>query len=257
MEDESDYYPDWDAYFCQIDGHPASVATDLDFRRFAPLPDKTWLIQISVHLLDPDGFGFPKSNELETLSAIEDGLACALHESLEGILVGRAAFHKQRLYFFYAAHGDAAAACVAKVMMDFPGYQVELALGTEDQWETYFDFLLPDEREFLRIQNRKILAELELSGDNPEEPRLIKHQILFPDETTRQSFQANMVIQGFECTTFQNTVADDMPFILEVSRIETPTEEKMDHVVLLLWEMAEESGAEYDGWETEIKPKKS
>jgi uncharacterized protein (TIGR01619 family) len=251
-EEEEAYHPDWDAYFCLIEDKPASIATDLDLRRFAPFTDSKWMVQISVLVREPDDNGLPRGSELETLSAIEDSLAFQLSEKAEAIQVGRAAFHGYRLFFFYCADTRFVAAAMAAAMQEFTGYKAELVVGEEPEWDTYFQFLLPDAREYQRIQNRKLLEQLEQLGDNADQERLVEHWLYFPTEELRTSFLKWSLGEGFLPIGLEKIDEDELPWKLRLGRNEVPTEEDIDEVVLLLYDTVQEFEGEYDGWETQV-----
>jgi len=248
MEDQ--YQPDWDAYFCMVDDKPASIAVDLDLRRFAPLPEREYFIQISVRVQYPDENGLPMGKELERLSEIEDALSCNFGEKPDAVFVGRSAFHGFRNFYFYSASTDDVASVITNSISDFDGYSAELEISHEPEWETYFEFLLPDAREFQRMQNRKLLEQLESYGDDPEIKRLVEHWIHFSTGEQRSEFMRSIVAKGFVPEIQATSDYEEFPFTLKVSRQDCTSEENIEEVVLFLWELAQESEGEYDGWET-------
>jgi len=249
---EEQYHPDWDAYFCLLDEKPASIAIDLDLRRFAPLEERIHLIHISIRVMDPDENGLPKGHELEKLSEIEDNLSCELGDKLDAVFAGRIAHNGHRSFYFYAATTANAASVVINSISEFEGYSAQLEISEEPEWETYFEFLLPDEREFQRIQNRRLLAQLEEYGDKPDQPRKIEHWIYFPTEENRADFTRSVVSQGYSCENIPAEEGKPLDYKLLVSREDCTTEENIDEVVLYLWETAQEYEGEYDGWETTV-----
>lgn len=251
-EEDEAYHPDWDAYFCLIEDRPASIAADLDLRRFAPFSDSQWMVQISVLVREPDENGLPRGSELETLSAIEDSLAYQLGTQLSAIQVGRAAFHGYRLFFFYCSDTRRVAAAMAEAMQDYPGYKAELVVSEEPDWDTYFQFLLPDAREYQRMQNRKLLIQLEELGDDPDRERLVEHWLYFPSEEQRSAFLKWSLGEGFLPLGFDHESEDELPWKLRLGKNELPQEEEIDEVVLLLFDKVQEFEGEYDGWETQV-----
>ena len=255
-EEEEAYHPDWDAYFCLIEDRPASIATDLDLRRFAPFLDSQWMIQISVLVREPDESGLPRGTELETLSAIEDALAYQLGSQLSAIQVGRAAFHGYRLFFFYCSNPDSVASVMAEAMCDFPGYKAELVVSEEPDWDTYFQFLLPDAREFQRMQNRRLLEELEQLGDDSSQERLVEHWLFFRTEELRSNFLKWALGEGFLPVGLEREEEDELPWKLRLGRNEFTQEEDLDEAVLTLFDKVQEFEGEYDGWETYVVRKR-
>lgn len=251
----NDYRPDWDLYTCHIEDNPAIVGLDLDLRRFAPLSDKPHAIYISVYLNNPRVDGFPQGDEFAVLGEIEDSLVQQLSTALHAHFVGRTISNGVRDFYFYTGNTQLHDKFIADAMTAFPGYKYEFGVKNDKTWQLYFDFLLPDVQEFQRIQNRKVLRTLQQHGDNAEKERQIDHWIYFGTEASREAYWQQIRDLGFKTEEQHTADNGENPYCLHVSRPDKTDEDSIDDVVMLLWELAQQVNARYDGWETVIVAK--
>lgn len=247
-----DYQPDWDIYTCAIEDSPAIIGLDLDLRRFAPLKDKPHAVFISVYLNHPRSDGFPQGDEFATLGEIEDSLVEQLEEKLNAYFVGRTISNGVRDFYFYTGNTLLHDKAISDVMINFPNYRYDFGVQEDRTWELYFDFLLPDVQEFQRIQNRKVMRMLQKHGDISEMERPIDHWIYFSREAERDRYWLHVKKDGFRIEKNSRSSEKDYPFVLHISREDKTTDQRIDQVVMYLWELAREMNARYDGWETVI-----
>jgi uncharacterized protein (TIGR01619 family) len=246
------YQPDWDIYTCQIEDNPAIIGLDLDLRRFAPLAKKPHAIYISVYLNNPRADGFPQKDEFETLGEIEDCLVQQLETTLQAHFVGRTISNGVRDFYFYTANTLLYEKHISEVMVRFPNYRYDYGVKEDKTWELYFDFLFPDVQEFQRMQNRKVLRTLREHGDIAEKERHIDHWIYFSAEADRELYWQQVEQQGFAVEARPEDKNSKQPFGLQLSRNDKTDEESIDNAVMLLWELAQQLNAHYDGWETVV-----
>ncbi|MVT11203.1 DUF695 domain-containing protein [Chitinophaga sp. ysch24] len=249
------YQPDWDIYTCHIEDNPAIIGLDLDLRRFAPLTRKPNAIYISVYLNNPRADGFPQGDEFEVLGEIEDCLVQQLETTLQAHFVGRTISNGVRDFYFYTANTLLYDKHIADAMINFPAYKYDYGVKEDKTWELYFDFLFPDMQEFQRIQNRKVLRTLKEHGDNAEEERHIDHWIYFSGEADRELYWQQAEELGFAIEARPVDKNSHQPFGLQLSRNDKTDEASIDAAVMLLWELAQQLNARYDGWETVVVAK--
>lgn len=248
----NDYRPDWDIYTCNIEDHPAIIGLDLDLRRFAPLNNKPWSLHVSVYLNDPRPDGFPKGKEFEILGQIEDTLVQHMEASLQAHFTGRTISAGVRDFYFYTANPARHETSITEVMNLFPDYKYDYGVKEDKNWALYFDFLFPDVQEFQRIQNRKVLRTLRQRGDLPEKERHIDHWVYFATEADRDLYWKQIQPFGFMVEGWPADTDAELPVGLQVSRNDKTDEDSIDLAVMLLWELAHQMNARYDGWETVI-----
>lgn len=269
----------WDSYLCEVDGKPASILVDLGAVAQAPVPGFPCLGYVTITLRDPDENGFPRREEFETLSVLEDALESALTASEAAVHIGRCITDGRYELIFYTVGSDDWHSRVADIMEALPPYDWEAGAHYEPDWGTYLGFLFPGEQDLLTIQNRRLLLQLREQGDAPEKPRLITHWLDFLDAEGGEAFcrtarergfqveEARMVFGtedgaalsgGGESTLVPGSGpglarltlagAETRPpfFQARVSRVDAP--ENIDEVSFTLLDLALEHGGEYLGW---------
>lgn len=246
------YQPDWDIYTCHIEDKPAIIGLDLGLRRFAPLSKKPYSLFISVYLKEPRADGFPNGEEFSMLGVIEDWLVQEMETSLKAHFVGRTMSDGVRDFYFYTSDIQDYDQHIANAMERFPDYKYECGVKEDKTWELYFDYLFPDTQEFQRIQNRKVLRTLKQHGDIAERERIVDHWIYFSAEAERDVFGQQVQLLGFSIEARPVDEKSPQPYGLKLSRIDRTDEESIDTAVMMLWELAQEMSARYDGWETVI-----
>ncbi|ACU61530.1 protein of unknown function DUF1260 [Chitinophaga pinensis DSM 2588] len=246
------YQPDWDIYTCHIEDKPAIIGLDLGLRRFAPLTRKPYSIFISVYLKHPRPDGFPHGDEFSKLGVIEDCLVQQLETSLNAHFVGRTISNGVRDFYFYSSNTSGYEESIAEAMAQFPDYRYECGMKEDKTWELYFDYLFPDTQELQRIHNRKVLRTLKQHGDIAERERIIDHWVYFSAEAEREIFGQQVERLGFAIEGRPVDEKGPQPYGLKLSRNDRTDEESIDSAVMMLWELAQEVNARYDGWETVI-----
>lgn len=232
---------DWDVYFTHVDGKPASMLLDLGIE--APIPVLSIMGYITLDFRDPDEHGMSKRSEHDKLMEIEDALVPALsHETC--MFVGRCTTDGQRDFFFYMDNARGVEEKVEAVMADFDEYSWDMGLVEEPGWETYLEFLYPDEQGMDTIWNNRVRRQLEEQGDDPSVPREIDHMFFFPSAADRDAFMIEARTENFRTTLSDST--PENPFGLLVQRDDAPDE--IDDVTWPLRELAGAHGGTYDGW---------
>ncbi|GGK82228.1 DUF695 domain-containing protein [Rufibacter glacialis] len=249
-----DYQPDWEVYFCQIESKPAFIGLDLNLATLAPLEEQNQVIEITVPLASVREDGFPEDIEWEALGDIEDALVTAFENGLEAIMAGKTLNAGLRKFYFYASEVLLVEHHLKEVEEAFPQYQFAAETWEDPEWETYLGFLFPEPADLQRIQNGKVLRNLEDLGDNPDVSRKVVHWIYFRDEASLEKYWQEIAAKGYrkEEEGFEPH-SEETPFKLQVS-LEAKTQEETIHdMVLYLWNLAQEQDATYDGWETSIE----
>ncbi|KAA3437885.1 DUF695 domain-containing protein [Rufibacter hautae] len=252
--EENEYQPDWEVYLCQIESRPAFIGLDLNLSSVAPLEEQDKVVEVTVPLLSVREDGFPEDTEWEALGEIEDLLADIFETGLEAVFVGKTLNGGFRKFYFYAREVLMVEHYLTEVAEKFPQYSFEAETWEDPEWETYLEFLFPEPGDFQKIQNLKVLRNLEENGDNPEVIRQVVHYLYFPNEASREKYWQEIAAKGYakEEERFEPDLAET-PYKLRISLASKTQEEPIHDMVLYLWSLAQEYGAEYDGWETSIE----
>ncbi len=234
---------DWDVYFTHVDGKPASMLLDLGIASEAPIPGLSVMCYVTLDFLDPDENGMSKRSEYDRLLTIEDALVPAVtHETC--IFVGRCTTGGQRDFFFYMDNAKGVEEKVEAIMGRFEEYAWDMGLVEEPGWDTYLDFLYPDEQGMDTIWNNRVRRQLAENGDDSAAPREIDHWLYFPSDHDRAAFKIEAEAEKFRVTFLEPE--EDKPFGALVQREDAPDD--IDDVTWPLRELAGAHGGIYDGW---------
>lgn len=238
---------DWDVYFTHMDGKPASILLDLGFGPEAPIPGLSIMCYVTVGVLDPDERGMSKSGENERLLQIEKALVSALAGET-CVFVGQCATGGERDFFFYMDNGKGVEETVESVMAGFEEYPWDMGLVEEPGWDTYLEFLFPDEQGMDAIWNNRMRRQLAENGDDPSVPRRVDHRLSFASEHDRLAFKLEAEAENF--TVAPLDAGEDKPFGALAWRVDAPDD--IDDVTWPLRELAGAHGGTYEGWTCEV-----
>jgi hypothetical protein len=252
----------WDTYFCQVDGSPASILVDLDLAEGAPHAAFPYMGYISVTLRGPDEHGLPGQEEYERLGELEDALESALTADARAVYAGRSASAGHFDFFFYLRSGEGWGTRAGEIMAAFPEYAWESGQQDDPEWQGYISFLFPDDYAMNGIQNRRALRELAAQGDDAQKSREIEHWAVFSDPESAATFSQAVREGGFSplpgLSPLSGDSGEDVVFgqlpsglpeawvSVRFSRTDAP--EDIDAVTYPLVELVQAHGGAYQGW---------
>jgi uncharacterized protein (TIGR01619 family) len=244
---------DWDFYFCELNGRPASILLDLAYGESGPVSGLNECLIMRLTLHDVRDDGLPTRAENERLAELEDALEQVWESDVEDVChVGRVTTNGWRDFFFYCREAPAFYEKLAAVLARFPDYEPEFGLEDDPEWQIYFGLLYPSDREWQMISSERMLRHLEESGDQPQIEREVVHWVSFDTEEARNDFIQKVTQLGFQTRSVPEEEAD-IPFAVEVSRRQTTDRNSIHQAVFTLYDVTQEFGGKYDGWETSVE----
>lgn len=243
----------WDFYFCTVDDRPASIFVNLDLEREAPLPGLSYVASVRILMKNPRPDGLSSADEAAALKQIEDTLNAEVRRrDPAAVFVGRNTSGGKRDLFFYVPAADWWVALISAAPSSVSGYKIEADVWEDRSWETYFDFLLPNDEQKQTIQNSDVCEQMEQRGDPLDQPREIDHWVYFPQSDQRAQFQLKVAEMAFQTRSVIDEPSRGAPYGLQIYRVDLPSYNAIDGVTLPLFRLARELGGEYDGWETAV-----
>lgn len=245
---------DWDFYLCNVNDKIASIIVDLGLHNIAPLTDKPNLVWISLKMNNPREDGLSSDEESKALAAVEDALVEKVASKHNAIYVGRITSAGYRDLFIYFGDTTNYDQTILEVMTAFPTYRFDCGAKEDKAWNNYFDLLYPTPEQFQCMQNRRVVYQLEQSGDDLTKAREVDHWIYFKTATDREAFLQKISGNGFTIVDkdYINDL-DERPYRLHIKRIDKVDQESVDEYVIYLWKIANATHGDYDGWETAVK----
>lgn len=246
-------HTDWDFYFCEIHGKPASVMVDLALVHHAPMEDRPELVQVNLHLNQPNQYGLTRTQEAEKLYILEDSLAEHLAVNLGAVYVARTTTAGQRIFYFYCRASIDYRNIIAEILSQFEDYHWSCHAYTDAEWAHFRDVLYPTNYGLQSILNRRLMDKLKQEGDDLTKAREVEHFVYFPNIRKREAFLARALEEGFSIVELSDPQSDaPLPYGAVISRVERLDESGMDDIVAWLLETAEALEGLYDGWGTGV-----
>ena len=255
LDGEVEMSDEWDFYFTNVNGVLASIFVDLGIRQLVPQASHPWLLWSWVYFEEPREDGLSSSEESPTLREIEDALTRSVSEISHAELVGRITTDGRREFYFYGPDPARFDDAVSRALESFPKYRFEFGRQEDHGWLHYLNVLYPSPRDNQRIKNRHVLEALKNRGDSLKASRSVSHWAYFRSPEDRARFIAQVISNGFEiCNESEETeLATECPYGVTIQRIDHIDWDSINEVTLELFELANEHGGEYDGWETSVE----
>jgi len=133
------------------------------------------------------------------------------------------------------------------------GYEYDTMEEEDPGWRLYFDILYPTEWDMQGIMNRRVIRNLVEGGDDLSKPRGVFHWLYFSKEEDRDRCALALKDNGYKTRSLPNVKPEaKRPLGLGAFRMNHVDEGAINQVSWELFELAQENGGEYDGWETQI-----
>ena len=245
----------WDFYFAKVNGELASLFVDLGIRDRVPDQQRPWLLWVWVKLNKPRDDGLSSEEEAPRLFEIEDALPKGVRETTGAEFVGRITTAGRREFYFYGPRPDGFREAVTNVFENFPEYSFQLGKKEDPAWSQYLDVLYPSPRMRQQIDNHRVIEALERHGDPLTAPRPVSHWVYFPSTEKRAEFVRRVKSKGFKVTdeSEDNDPTAKYRYSVTLERTDRVDWQSINEVTLELFDLAQELGGEYDGWETKVE----
>jgi uncharacterized protein (TIGR01619 family) len=244
-------HADWDYYFCEVDGKPAVISVDLNLAEGAPQNIASFMVYVSLKVLKQSAEGYPIPSELSYLCKIEDRLLEAIFDLDNIHFCGRVTTNGCRDLIFYAENHQEALKVVEKVMKNYPQYKYDKGYKDDKEWDLYFNFLFPNEKELNTIFNQRVINQLEKSGAKLTEKRNIIHTSFFSTEAERDNFILIAIDDYFKIdSVVRDTTKLQLCWSVRISRYDLLDIENINTLTTTLLEKTMANMGIYDGWET-------
>jgi regulator of RNase E activity RraB len=241
---------EWDFFFANVNDAVASIFVDLGIRAEVPIEARPWLLWVIVDLQSPRQDGLSSGEEAPRLKEIGEALEAMISRACGAQLVGRITGAGRREYYFHGAEPGGLDDAAAQAMKAFEGYGYQVGSTFQPEWDHYLRLLYPSETNLQRMQNRGLLEALAREGDVHELPRKVDHWLYFTDEDGRSGCRDTLVAIGFaiEEEGISDEDGDQLPFSLQVSRVDSIDKPSINGITLELARLAGEHRGDYDGW---------
>lgn len=247
------YEQEWDFYFSNVDDKIGSFYLDMGLIHVAPIESKPNFLYVSLKMNDPREDGLSSNGEYDTLIEIEEHLESNLKSKHDIVYAGRLTSNGRRDFYFYTSDSLLIEKTISESLVRFSNYSYDFEVKDDKDWHYYLDFIYPNPRQIQSILNRRVIESLEKHGDKLTERREVNHWLYFPSKEVRENFIEQVKEKGFKIEGTDTFDDKEFNYQLRISRVDGVQHEEVDEYVLYLWELAEELGGDYDGWETSVE----
>lgn len=243
MSDHWEYFP------CEMGEHTAFVFYDHGIRSKISDLDLPVLARIIAPLRNPRDDGLPREQEYDALARLEDHLIAEMRR-MDGAYVGRVSIDGARHFYSYVNAGSVRIETMAKRLAAKTGYPVAVDVSDDPDKNAYWNTLYPTKRDWLLIQDLRLIEELEGRGDRLERARAIDHHARFDSGRAAKKFRAWLESEGFQVKGRIRREQDKRHGV-SFTHVCRPILGDVTRYTFDLFRKAEELGGRYDGWQTD------
>ncbi len=241
----------WEFYPCQMGEHIAFVFVNVSIGERLAEIGRTGQVLARVQLKQPREDGLTRREEFDSLSALEDGFNnyCT---TAAAEMVGRITVAGFRDFAIYAEDAETVANGLRTIARDEHGYETELVVREDPEFEVYWQHLFPSPMDWQLIRNGQLLEQLETLGDSGDSPRPIDHWLHFESAADRDRCAEALESKGFSITARLEPNEERPHHGLQACREDTAEFAAINELTVMLFQLAAELGGEYDGWESPV-----
>lgn len=263
---DEDQRDDWQAYGKMLDDRPAIITLDLGLAEIAPEPSLPVLLIGRMPLKSPTEDGLASEAEAEAaLESIDEAIAALMESGVyNAAMAARVTTGGVVDYYFYigpdggaltaaaSANGSAnapktLAEALSAIVAGFPGYQIAWTQTPDSAWDVYADKLFPNPWEQQQMGSMQMLMMMQDDGDDTSKPRELDHLIIAPDQTSQKAIAKRAEEMGFDVEAPEGDADEGYFLVLTADGVP----DDIDEIIWPLFNLCEEFGAEYDGWEAD------
>ncbi len=243
-------FSQWDTYQAVWEGKPGSVLVNMDWRRFAPVEELSFLLVVEseVDSCITNGFGTTKSRDRIVKQNQTIDSLLSLYTYLES--VGTFSHDCKMIEYYYLRD---TLDLHQRMRMHSIDNNYSFEVIEDKEWLGYLDFLYPDDFLIQTMINGRVVAQLVEQGDNVTKRRKVTHFAGFSSEKNRKDFRSYIEGEGFFVKKEHYDTKEVLPYYLTFYRRDPLGILAISEITLSLSQEAQEYYGSYDGWESDIK----
>jgi len=239
----------WDYFPCYVDGHLHTVRFDvqvehLDLVTRARYPH---IFELVISAMIVDTQGFPASVELDRISRLEESFnPHPFNMRLIGGITGSGMVR----YAFAVDSVDVNGMTDALLGEEFADMKHSTHLFRNNNFEYYYDLLLPNTQERAWIANRDICADFKAKGEAFKTSRNIEFYLNFATEQFVPLVLQLLIALGAD--EFRQEVTPDGEFRVRMTIAGIPTFAWISNITNGILAALEGTDGYFDGWNTNV-----
>jgi hypothetical protein len=246
---------DWVDYVTEKDKGVMSISLDLSLDLSRPRYNN--LILIGGQFVNCMGNGFPTEEGLQDLMDFSDSMANAVDEVTSNRLVGFITYKCMGFDVYYVKDTVGLRNNITSVIEEnYNDLQTYIEIKKDKSWVYYNDYMFPRDFSAQFLIDQNYLHSLVLQGDDLQGLRNVNHWIYFKSLKKRNSFEKKLTNLKFSLDSIAYKKDRNYPYELIFSRQDSITPVSIYRLTSMLRSLSAPLNGQYDGWSTEVKPKK-
>ena len=238
----------WEYFPFQSNGKVGTVVYDHGISETIDQLPVDQSVRIVLRFQSPLENGTPVESERVMADALENEIESIVVER-SGIYTGRITIDDHRYFYTYLdADEDVISAIVAELADQ---HKCELTFDTREdlEREDYWQQLFPTPDTWQYIQNMKVVAALEQSGDDLTQARRIDHWASFDAKAKSKSFIAWLTGEGFQIESQSEEKSESGTYDIQFFHEDVPALNSITQITTAIVTKASELNGTYRGWE--------
>jgi hypothetical protein len=246
----------WDAYLARYDKGLGTVALNMNVATSAPRRDLPFLLVIGITFRKGTGDGFPVQREFKRMNRLSDDILKKVFSrgsaGTEAMPVGTFTYQWQRLEYIYVADTTGLREVLDRYKGKYAAYNFRIEITEDPEWDTYRNFLYPNEAVRTFMMNDRAVTQMSDAGDALSRPRFVEHLIYFDTIKDRELFIRYLGGTKYDIKEERDTRRDSLRYQVRLARFGMVSLEEMNNQTTYLCTKAREFNGVYDGWTTKL-----
>ena len=179
----------WDTYMAKYGDKPGSVLVNLGYKDYAPDKRYPFLVITGPQAHNCNKQGLPDKEEIDMLEEILDATNNFITGVTAKVLVGTFTYNCERLNYYYVKDTVGIRNAIMRLYnRNYKNYSYAINMKADAGWGTYANFLYPDTKTMIWMDNDKIISGMLAGGDDLSKQRDINFDLYFKSDTGRTAF---------------------------------------------------------------------
>ncbi len=146
----------WEVYMAQYEKGVGSTVVDFSLKATAPRANLPFVVITGVAFKDCNTDGMPTKKEFETLYKIADSVGIIINSKGSNTMAGTFTYQCQRLDYYYVSDTNGVRQSLQEMYKrHFENYEPYINMRIHEQWESYLQFLYPNEETWSLFKIKK------------------------------------------------------------------------------------------------------
>lgn len=239
----------WDTYMAKMGNMPASVLVNLGLIEIAPDRRFPFLVITGPKTKNCTTMGLPDKEEIGVLEEILTATGNFITGVTPKVLAGTVTRNCERLNYYYVKDTTGIRTALNRMYTrSFKNYAYVIGVKADPDWNSYRNFLFPDEETRNWMENDRILTAMLQAGDSLKGERQIDFLLSFRSDSDRSGLGKFAISRGYTVTNSTGNTVPGAPFEVVVAERSVLKTDSINRRSMELKMSARNHNGYYDGW---------